>query len=181
MKYLKSTESEYVLKVHCHLLSPFNKTVSSASHGYQIIDAFNAWYSILCTPRCFQTNRTLSSLPFELALSFYSYQDVLAFRAPLTASRSAASLPTLLECPLIHSKSVRAWSFSRSSVFVRMFSTRSLFSTGFPAAVRHPFFLQLMYQFVTQSMAYLLSVIMLASLLRGIISRARRIAVSSAR
>ena len=116
-----------------------------------------------------------------MAPSFYSYQDVLAFRAPLTASRSAASLPTLLECPLIHSKSVRAWSFSRSSVFVRMFSTRSLFSTGFPAAVRHPFFLQLMYQFVTQSMAYLLSVIMLASLLRGMISRARRIAVSSAR
>ena len=117
----------------------------------------------------------------SMAQFFNPSQDVLAFRAPLTASRSAASLPTLLECPLIHSKSVRAWSFSRSSVLVRMFSTKSLFSTGFPAAVRHPFFLQLMYQLVTQSMAYLLSVIILASRLRGIISRARRIAVSSAR
>lgn len=110
-----------------------------------------------------------------------SHYELLAFRAPSTASRSAASLPTLLECPLIHSKSLRAPSFCRSSIFVRILSTKSLFSTGFPAAVLHPFLLQLMYQFVTQSIAYLLSVMMLASLLRGTISSARRMAVSSAR
>lgn len=107
--------------------------------------------------------------------------EVLALRAPSTARRSAASLPMLLECPFIHSKSVPALSFCRSSILLRMFSTRSLFSTAFPAAVFHPFFFQFLYQLVTQSMAYLLSVIMLASLLRGTISRARRIAVSSAR
>ena len=117
------------------------------------------------------------------AMGFFSryHKEALAFRAPSTASRSAASLPGLLACPLIHSKSVRTFTFCRSSIFARTFSTRSLFSTGFPADVFQPFFLQLMYQFVTQSIAYLLSVMMLASLLRGTISRARRIAVSSAR
>ena len=103
------------------------------------------------------------------------------FRAPSTASLSASTLPGWLECPLIHSKRVCTFNELRSSIFARMFSTRSLFSTVLPAEVFHPFLRQLMYHEVTQSMAYLLSVMMLTSRFLGTISRALCTAVSSAR
>ena len=58
---------------------------------------------------------------------------------------------------------------------------RSLFSTGLLLAVFQLFRRQLMNHTVTQSIAYRLSVKMVTSRCRGAISRARRIAVSSAR
>ena len=70
---------------------------------------------------------------------------------------------------------------SRSSIFARIFSIMSLFSTAFPADVFHPFLRQLRNHDVTQSMAYLLSVMMTISLFLGTISNALKMAVSSAR
>ena len=101
--------------------------------------------------------------------------------APATASLSACWLPSLTECPLVHSKVVLVLSRSLSSIFCSMFSIKSLFSTVFPAAFFHPFLRQLMNQDVRQSMAYFESVIIMMLRLRGACSTARCIAVSSAR
>lgn len=78
--------------------------------------------------------------------------------APLTAKRSAASLPGSRLCPLIHWNKVFTLSSLRSSILTKIDSTKSRFSTGLLSLVIQLLRRQLTNHTVTQSIAYRLSV-----------------------
>ncbi|KAI1657430.1 hypothetical protein F4813DRAFT_76186 [Daldinia decipiens] len=100
--------------------------------------------------------------------------------APFTASSSAATFPGSAAWPFTHWKKVFVPASVRSSILARIASTRSLFFTS-PSLVFQPFFCQFTYHSVAQLIEYLLSEKMRIFCSTGTVSKARRMAVNSAR
>lgn len=138
-------------------------------------------HAIKCKERNYSNSSSKASSGISRTVSMAACLSATPLWAPLTARRSAASFPGSLLCPFIHSKNVLTLSLSRSSILSRIDSMRSLFSTALLLEVIQLFRRQLWNHSVTHLIEYWLSVKIVTSRCRGAMSRARRIAVSSAR